>query len=358
MNTKESSSHLAREVTAEACAWIAQLETGAMTAGDLAALKEWMNRSPAHRAEIRRLARLSQQLNSLSVLAEPLARAHREERRRRATMQKGWRWPVIGAALATVLVFCGVLLNTLFMQGGDAPMLIATEVGEVRETTLPDGSVIKLNTDTAVEVAFDTRYRRVRLLKGEALFIVAHNQSRPFVVDAHGRSVTAVGTAFALTLLPRAFEVLVTEGRVSLTDAWNDQRTKGRASAESTADGLLLKAGQQVTYRDTERSPVTTVSQREIERRLAWQAGFIEFANAPLQRVIEDIGRYTPLTIEIVDPELRSVEFGGIFRVNDLTSLFHALETSFDVEVEYLDERHIRLSRRATVQSLDEPVVR
>jgi transmembrane sensor len=94
--------------------------------------------------------------------------------------------------------------------------------------TLPDGSVLQLNTDSVVETAYSPTERRVRLKKGEAFFSVAKNPQRPFWVDVGAVSVRAVGTAFNVRFRPEAVEVLVKEGKVSVNQATLSHRCRRR----------------------------------------------------------------------------------------------------------------------------------
>ncbi|MEQ8937004.1 MAG: DUF4880 domain-containing protein, partial [Amphiplicatus sp.] len=73
--SERSSINANREITAEASAWLAQLDSGDLSGADLAAFREWMGRSPAHAKEMREMAALSRRLSVLTEMAEPLARA-------------------------------------------------------------------------------------------------------------------------------------------------------------------------------------------------------------------------------------------------------------------------------------------
>src|SRR5581483_9214616 len=95
-----------------------------------------------------------------------------------------------------------------------APQIYTTAAGGYERQTLADGSVVELNGNTQVQVAYSPAERRVRLVQGEAHFTVAKNKRRPFWVEAQGVSVRAVGTAFNVRLDPQRVDVLVTEGRV------------------------------------------------------------------------------------------------------------------------------------------------
>lgn len=344
------------DVTAEACAWIAQFETGDMTPEDFAAFKEWMQRSPRHASEMKRLAHLSQDLDMLTDMAGPLevARTHFSEivaRRKRPF----WRRASVALASAAMLVFTagGVYLyHQMDRPDANEPVMIATAIGDYEERVLPDGSVVELNSNSHIELEFTREERKIRLLRGEAFFRVVSNPAQPFVVVAGDNQITAVGTAFAVRLFDVAdqFEVTVTEGRVAVSappPSIAAADAEAAAQAEANADLLVLKAGQNVVVSSlAEAAPIIEMSERELQRKLSWQEGLFDFSETPLIEVIEEVGRHTAMQIEITDPQLRNLEFGGVFRTGETAALLHALEASFDIEVEYVDDQHVRLRSR------------
>jgi transmembrane sensor len=347
----------APDIAAEASAWLAQLETGELRAADLDAFREWMCRSPRHAAEIKRLAKLSQNLNVLTEMAEPI---HEAAMHYRPVIGRGDHWrrfkSVYLGALSTI---AGVLFILLFFsQATDEdlePMLITTAIGETREVELPDGTRITLNTDSRLEVDYDTHRRNARLLSGEAFFDVTPNANRPFWVYAGENNIRVVGTAFLVRLLQENLAVTVTKGRVELAktakipEAGKPPREPVKApsrdnTTQTLATPFTLQAGQSITITKHEVRPVATVSAREIQRELSWQDGLLDFSNTTLEKVVNDLGRYTPLQIEITDPKLRELEFSGLFRIGEVQPLFKALESEFGIQVEYVDDTKVRLS--------------
>ena len=155
------------DITAEACAWIAQLETGNMSAADLSALKEWVERSPRHFQELRKIAQLSGDTNILTEMAGTIGAAGKERSQTVAANKSGlggWGRPAM-AALAIIVLAIGAGFMDL-RQGVDPvvePYIISTSVGEFEEHILADGSLAKLNTDSQIEVDFGEIQRRVRL---------------------------------------------------------------------------------------------------------------------------------------------------------------------------------------------------
>jgi transmembrane sensor len=207
------------DLTTEACAWIAQLESESMKSDDLAAFKEWVERSPAHKKEVKRLAYMSSDLNVLTDMLLPL-RAAADHRRKFSNLALKLRRPNL-QYLAGIICLCTVVFFSQKWLYQDVlvsePLLFTTEIGEHREILLSDGTLLDLNTNSEIEVDYSLERRKVRLIKGEAFFEVAHNTNRPFIVYAGETSVRAVGTAFVVRLMPKKFEVTVTEGKIELS---------------------------------------------------------------------------------------------------------------------------------------------
>lgn len=215
----------------------------------------------------------------------------------------------------------------------------ATAVGDQKNINLADGSTVQLNTDSVVEVEITKTQRTIRLIKGEAHFIVAKDHNRPFLVQAASGVVTAVGTAFTVRLRPNeTVEVTVEEGRVTLGAAV----IQNAASSTKTSITELI-AGQNAIF--TEKvDQLAQMAASEINRKLSWRQGLLAYSGEPLAHVIEDISRYTETRIEIMDPELSSLPVGGYFRVGEVDALFDSLEVTFGLNVERVDENHVRLS--------------
>ncbi|HEY5754492.1 MAG TPA: FecR domain-containing protein [Steroidobacter sp.] len=344
---------MSADITSEACAWIAQLESGALTPQDLSAFREWVGRSPRHAAEIRRIARLAEDVNLLAGMAEPLRDAidsYRPllaaERRKRRQL----RWLT---AAAVVLVAIGAMFITTSMRQPAQPMLLSTAVGEYRTTMLADGSEVKLNSNSQLEVNYTRDLRRVRLLKGEVYFTVAHDKSTPFVVFAQEKYVRAVGTEFSVRLTGQDLDVLVTSGVVELNDASSLQTGSAPVvpTASETRAPVQLRVGQSVTVsleedlRPAAAPNIAAHSDREMQRMLAWREGLLDFSHTPLKSVVAEVGRHTNLQIEIADPALGELQFDGIFRVGQVDQLLDALGATFNVKVERIDENHVRLSK-------------
>ena len=366
MNTR-SDITTTSEITAEACSWIAQIDSGALTASDMAALREWMSRSPAHAAEIRAIAQMSGQLSVLADLAPALEKSAGAHNPARKTTPRARLAPVFSAAFAFMLI-SGVVLSILLTGDDGTPIIYKTAVGEYRTLALEDGTQVSLNTDSQIEVDFNDAERRVRLIDGEALFDVVSNPKRPFVVYSDTAVAEAVGTSFVVRLREAVTELAVVEGVVAFSklpqsidlpaterlpsstrkDASAPPPTAA-ATAEPAAERVLVKAGQALTSIEltdlaatAQPSAIPVLSERDLQRKLSWTDGFLEFSDTPLEEVIAELTRHNDVSIEIVDADLRQLQFGGIFRTGDVEQLLGALE-GLGVDVEQQDPTHYRL---------------
>ena len=334
-------------IITEACAWIARLETGDLSVAELAAFREWMQRSPRHAGEINRLAHLSTDLERLADF--PLRKTDTDIDTapvEHASSRSRWSSKVLGMSGIAAVLLVAVSMMLLRTAANDTNGPLTTPIGGYLEKELSDGSLVRLNTDSRVTVAYDGARRTIHLQRGEVYFQVANDADRPFVVRTRTREVLAVGTAFVVRLQDEWIRVMVTEGRVAISqEVVPGQQTRG-VQGGAPAAPILLQAGQ--NYEDSRKStqPVSRVAETEVQRRLAWQRGLVEFTDTPLDEVVEDVSRYTDLTIRFDDAELRDVRFGGMFPTGEIHRLFGVLESTYGISVAYVDESTVTLTSK------------
>jgi transmembrane sensor len=200
------------EIDEEAAIWTWRMDSGEATAADQLAFDSWLRLDPRHR---RAMDELSKVWNALDGLAEAkrdekiatFANAAHPRAQRRG--RRNW-W--FAAAMITVAV-----IGALWLRSGSESQTLATAVGQQRNVSLADGSVVELNTNTIVETNLGRRLREIYLHKGEAHFKVAHDSSRPFLVHAGDAVVRAVGTQFEVRVRSdQHVDVVVNEGRVEV----------------------------------------------------------------------------------------------------------------------------------------------
>lgn len=309
----------------EAAAWIARLDGGALSRKDLRALREWALRSPDHRAAINAMAADWDRLDVLSLLRPEESVANRVDWRRRA-----------GAALAAGLAVVAVATGIVQMLPGEqndevlpARATYVTAIGELRSVTLPDGTIVHVNTSSRLQVEYSDEKRGIFLHQGEAFFEVA-NSGRPFVVAVGKGEVTALGTAFAVRVSEdNVVNIDVTEGTVVITAGRGLAATAGSAALNSrvASAGEVVRMGETIEL-------VRTVEPQLLERQLAWRDGMLVFDGDSLEDVIAEISRYSQVEIVIADAALRDLKVGGYFRAGDTQVLLNTLSAGFGIDVE------------------------
>ena len=333
-------------IEAEAASWITVLGREQVSETELSELKLWLSQSERHRSAFNELTDLWDDLDILKELddiAESVPKLQPVFWQRRSFL-----------ALAASIFICLIVSGSLYWQHlteFDQQARFITAVGQQRSVVLSDGSTVKINTNSQVEIDFSRNKRIIRLLKGEAYFNVAKNKHRPFYVYAGDGLVQAIGTSFNVRLkLLDVIEVTVEEGVVALVALAKKESTTAEnldivssPLPESKKVLAELVAGQSTTFGNTVEK-IEQIQTQELNRKLAWRQGVLVYENVPLRKVIDDISRYTNVTIEIADPSLRTLPIAGHFRVGEIEALFESLEITFGLNIKKINKNYIRLS--------------
>jgi transmembrane sensor len=204
-----------------------------------------------------------------------------------------------------------------------------TGIGGREEIALSDGSTVDLNTNTELTTRITGSRRDIMLTRGEALFHVAHDPTRPFYVTAGGAVVRAVGTEFSVRIRdPEHVDVLVAEGRVAVGAPGTDANFE---NPTLLASAPKVSAGEAASVRGTTVS-VTRLPSKDVTRKLAWTAGRLAFQGETLDDAVQEFNRYNQRQITIADPSLLQVQVGGIFLATDPDSFVAALQKSFGIQ--------------------------
>jgi transmembrane sensor len=218
-------------------------------------------------------------------------------------------------AMVAAAALVGVI-GTVALQLAGTVDHYRTELGETRAIRLADGSVIHLNTGSSIEVAMRDSIRSITLLKGEARFDVAHDKSRPFIVDANGTQVRAVGTTFNVRLRPELTELTVIEGIVAVKNDGSIPRNIGAGKSAAVRSGSIA---------------VTPLASSKLKQRIAWQDGMIQFDGDTLEQAVAEFNRYRATPLVIGDPDIASMRIGGRFHSNRSEDFVFALEHGFGI---------------------------
>ncbi|MFC4308197.1 FecR family protein [Steroidobacter flavus] len=316
--------------THEATQWwnrLSILKQTEVSQSDRESFTEWLRESPLHVSEFLRIAHVHDSLERFNLWDqvevgaidepgnvvqlrdddEPVV----EQSNRPVEVRSRVRLWAVAASACMIAI-----LGAWFALGlrGD---LIESKQAERRQVMLEDGTVVQLEPETRLRVKYEDELRRVELEQGRALFRVAKNPQRPFVVSADETSVRAVGTAFGVETGSRGVVVTVAEGKVAVADS---------PKARSSGAEIFLTAGQQVIVPDS--GTVAPVRAVDTTRALAWAQGQLVFENDTLADVVQEFNRYNRVQLSITDAQLAARKVSGVFDATDSETLLAFIRQS------------------------------
>jgi len=331
-------------IAQQAGEWFIANQAGPLTDEDGAAFLAWLKASPIHVREYLGVARIAQHLSAAvgkpqlpleAFLAQQQAGDDGVVALERPTPNRpppvARRLVVQATPIAASLIALalGVLWWAHDGEMFGIPKTYWTAHGEQSIERLPDGSMLRLDTDSEATVRYTGTERVVELNRGQALFEVIHEGARRFRVAAGNAGAIAVGTRFNVYRKPGVTDITVAEGKIAVfagTPSWL------RGLVGVPADVQRVSAGFQVRV-DEGSPPVQPVS-ADVGQALAWAEHKIVFKHRPLGEVASEFNRYGSTPVDIEDAELRAVPVSGMFDAGDTNSFVAFLQTLPGVRVE------------------------
>ena len=323
----------------QAAYWFTRLRDEECPVATRKAFQLWLDEDASHREAFKRVEYAWQA--AAGVEHEPAMIGLRHAAIRKSVSPR-WRPRYAYAAAAAVVVLAATLL---FMNRNDvetpatgltqtvtqsetptpSDRIIETAVGERSTFELSDGSSVHLSTATKLKVMFSADRRDIMLLEGQALFDVAHDATRPFVVFAGDRRITALGTQFEVRLDRQEVAVTLIEGKVEVADL-----TVGAAGEVATVpQSIELSAGQRVSG---DLGQAQEVSQDDLSRALSWRQGRLDFKNETLADVVYEINRYSLDKVRLAEPELGELRVSGSFKAGSVDGFVSALTAVYPLD--------------------------
>lgn len=333
--------HMNAQVAEEAARWFMANRDGPLPPAQAQAFMQWLRASPQHVAEYMEVAAIAQCAPAAAaqdpaaledVLAEMGAAdkvvalpsagatppidptgsgdAQRAFRGRRSRSVAAWL-----TGLAAMLVLA---VGMLMWSVGQADVRsYATAHGQQATWTLPDGTELRLNSESAVTIRFDRTKRQVNVVHGQALFDIAQQPSRPFEVRAGAYLIEDIGTVFDVYRQAGETTVTVVEGQVHI---WNrpDGELQRGAQQRPLAD---LRSGQRA--RISASGVVLADSAVDPNKALAWTREEIAFEDEALTEVVTEFNRYSRVQVRVGDASIGDLKVSGTFGIRD-EDTFHA----------------------------------
>jgi len=334
-----------------AAAWVLRQDRG-LTAAEQDEFLQWLAGDPRHAAQLARHRKNWRRRDACAVAPRTPARDPTPIcwlPRAGACCASRPSSGSAAAAAAAVAVVLVLKQPAAVVPGGGArrvPAVVAQVVSPVTQQTLEDGNGCRTQQRRAAYRAVHRGRAASAARARRGAFYRDRDPARPFIVNARRMDV-AVGTAFNVRLDSAVVEVLVTEGKVRVSEA----------QAAPVVDLVpvprppvvpLLEAGQRaggLGERSARGARIATLTPGEIERVLSWQHRMLDFTAAPLSEVVSEFNRRNGVQLVIAEPELAAVRISATFRSDNIEGFVSLLEIGFSARAERRGENEIWLRK-------------
>ncbi|MCU4675982.1 FecR domain-containing protein [Catenovulum sp. 2E275] len=340
------------KIDEQALHWLMELDRGDMSEFRKLELVSWINLSDKHKQSLLAHAKLWDELDVLSELADIIPYQAQN------TVKKP-KYYLYAASVVMVVLMAAFISYFSFMQQPHMQpanqiafkQSYQTEKGEIKQIKLPDGSLLTLNTDSRVTAQFDLNYRNIELEHGELHIKVAHNSEKPLNILVDDKMIQAVGTAFNVQYLAKDdIQLIVSEGKVMLAQnkLLNDKVNFAKLD-KPLNQTLLVQAGQKLAIDDAHsinslKALVEDIS-ANLEVNLSWLSGSLTFSGEPMAEAIAQVNRYLKHPIQLAD-EVKSIRVIGRFEQGKLDSFLNDLQRNFEVRLSQNSAGEIFLSKK------------
>lgn len=299
----------------EAAEWYALLRDPDVSLDDMLAWQTWM--ADARNAQA--FARMEEVSSALTDLWDmPRSPKSRQDSYDASVPIRDWQPPsraprIFAIAASTTAVAIGAALWGATRD--DLPGLwpasesYATAVGENRQLTLADGSIVTLGGNSRIGIRMESDARYIELTRGEAFFKVAKDASRPFTVHAGRATIAAVGTEFNVRRGSEDVAVDVVEGRVRVEPASAIVPIALLRQIRPQLAPVMVSAGEETAVRDTVVEAARPIE--DLAATTSWQSGQLAFRMQRLRHVLEDVNRYAAKPIVLADPAIGDLKVTG-----------------------------------------------
>lgn len=346
--SKEAKSE--EQLEAEAATWFTTMHSGDVDSETRERFEAWLHGDRAHKIAYREFEQVYRDLDFVAEKAgiDVDASLGRKKSVWGSLIPEWLRNPVAGggAALASIVVMA-LVVTTVMPSQPVAPVIAepdyVTQVAEIRELVLEDGSVVTLGAQSQIETEFTATRRQVTLLDGEAFFEVAKDPSRPFFVAAQDTLVRVVGTKFDVKRSADIVHVSVLEGIVEVMKPNNIEETLASADT-ADIEKQVLTAGERVSA--ARRVALPEARQVEQVEPGSWRQGRLAYEDASLAEIIADLNRYHDRPIRIASSDVGDLRSTLAFKTTEIDQVFDVMTAIHPIDVEKPASGEIIVRRR------------
>ncbi|ADG09109.1 DUF4880 domain-containing protein [Caulobacter segnis] len=314
----------------EAADWLTRLQRPEVDETDWLAFDAWLSEPGAQEAYDAIQAVDEEIFQRGSAIRGELAEPRRVAAKRAFSID--WRWlGGLGAAAAAAAVAITVAPWGELLPQPDT--LYATAKGESRALQLADGTHIDLNTDSHLSVRLEKDARRVTVHEGQALFDVAHDSARPFLITAGDETVRVVGTRFDVRRRDGQLSVTVLRGLVEVSTDGNDTP-------------IQLRPGQMLEH--VEGASGVSVRSVAAEDQVGWRSGRLIYRDQPLGRIVSDMNHYFDRPIRLEGENTATLRFSGVLIVDGQDAMVRRLTSLMPISATPTDDAIVLRGRSAS----------
>jgi len=338
-NNKVIPLHTQNSIDDQASIWLVRLDNGKLSEQSRKEFKIWLSADPRHQVALKAMADVWHDMDEVLIMMND-----------ESSVKTLSLWPILKPVMLAASISFMAMLVWLIIPENVQRNSYATLVGQKMDATFDDGSIIHLNTNSHIETEFSDDKRIIKLIKGEALFEVAHDPNRPFIVYAGDRLVQAIGTKFVVHLKSENIQVTVTDGKVKMSKVPLNTKLSDideLNSEETHQDDVFITKGEKVITGKNHAPKLIHIKPENMQRELSWIDGKLIFENERLFDVIDEINRYVDLEIVLEDSSLHDLRISGRFDLGDSEALIEAIELSFNIESQLLDSNKILLTKKS-----------
>lgn len=257
----------------------------------------------------------------------------REIQKKDTVVKRIYKWYSVAAAilLVPVLIAGAIWINRQNQEESviaEAPVTstMFAPPGSRISFSLPDGTDGWLNSGSSLKYQMPFSINRQIALDGEAWFDVTHDSEHPFEVAAGNSKIKVLGTKFNLNAYPdeKYIEVALEEGKIEFSTA-------------GLSSGIELKPNERLVFsNDSININVTDASKFS-----GWKEGKLIFRGDTMEEVARRISRWYNVNVEVVDEELKTFSFRGIFQDDSLEEVIHYISSTSPMSYSIIDRKKL-----------------
>lgn len=323
MTAKENinSGAIDRAIFEQAAHWHAVMFSGEVTKEEAIACDRWRNASDKNEAAFQQVNVIFGRINGLShhsrsaastVLNDVLT----EDRKQNRPLMRG------ALLMLPFAIFCAFQLQLFSLDRFNSDHF--TEKGGRKSIELVDGSILILNTNSAITIDYSSDQRVIQLQRGEIWVDVAADRNRPFVVETEFGTAKALGTQYAVSLKPTEMDVVVTESLVKVCGFEPSAAEVSGTWCVDTSEGYRTRV---------EDGNVSGPEAVDKDVLTAWLQGRLVVNNWPLANVLDELKRYQPGVIHYNRNQISKIKVSGVFPLDDPHQALSILSKNLPIQI-------------------------